>query len=42
MDWILGRPLMCCIVLDNVTPYWAVIRPENEWAGLLEGLLQAL
>jgi hypothetical protein len=38
MDWILGRPLMGCTVLDNVKPYWAIIRHENERAGHLAGL----
>jgi hypothetical protein len=42
MDWIFGRPWMGCIVLDNVKPYWAIIRPEIEQAGHLAGLLRAL
>jgi hypothetical protein len=39
MDWIIGMSWMGCKVLDNVKPYWAVIRPEIEWAGHLAGHL---
>jgi hypothetical protein len=42
MDWIIGRPWMGCIVLDNVKPYLASIRPEIERAGYLAGHMQAL
>jgi hypothetical protein len=42
MDQIFGRPWMGSMVLDNVKPYWAIIRPEIEWAGHLAGLMRAL
>jgi hypothetical protein len=42
MDRIIGRPWMGYIVLDNVKPNWAIIRPEIEWAGHLAGLMWTL
>jgi hypothetical protein len=42
MDWIIGRPWMGCTVLDNVKPYWTIVRPEIERAGHLVYCLWAL
>jgi hypothetical protein len=33
---------MGCTVLDNVNPYWVVIRPVIERAGYLVGRVRAL